>query len=113
MSAHKRDDLISAWVFKLREKSGWQKAAVALANKNARSLWAMMTKGQPFDARHVSVKPGGAVAPVVAPLDVAATSRYRIPHCLFPRPDVIAKMPSTAQTGGGQTQTFPLWHRLL
>ncbi len=70
MTAHKRDDPISAWVLRLREKSGWQKAAVALANKNARILWAVMTKGKPFDARHVSVKPGGGVAPVVAPLAV-------------------------------------------
>lgn len=56
-SAHKRDDPISRWVHALREKHGWQKAAVALANKNARILWAVMTKGQAFDARHVSVKP--------------------------------------------------------
>ncbi|MDO9252870.1 MAG: IS110 family transposase [Hydrogenophaga sp.] len=56
-SAHKRDDPISRWVHGLREKHGWQKAAVALANKNARILWAVMTKGQAFDARHVSVKP--------------------------------------------------------
>jgi transposase len=57
-TAHKRDDPISRWVHDLREKHGWQKAAVALANKNARILWAVMTKGQTFDARHVSVKPG-------------------------------------------------------
>lgn len=56
-TAHKRDDPISRWVHGLREKHGWQKAAVALANKNARILWAVMTKGQAFDARHVSVKP--------------------------------------------------------
>lgn len=56
-SAHKRDDPISRWVHGLREKHGWQKAAVALANKNARILWAVMTKGQAFDARHVSVTP--------------------------------------------------------
>lgn len=37
-SAHKRDDPISRWVHGLREKHGWQKAAVALANKNARIL---------------------------------------------------------------------------
>jgi transposase len=60
MTAHRRDDPISQWVFKLREKSGWQKAAVALANKNARILWAVMTKGVVFDARHVSVKPGAS-----------------------------------------------------
>ena len=62
MTAHRRSDPISKWVFKLREKSGWQKAAVALANKNARILWAVMTKGLAFDARHVSVKPGTSVA---------------------------------------------------
>lgn len=56
-SAHKRDDPISRWVHQLREKHGWQRAAVALANKNARILWAIMTKGVPFDARHVSVNP--------------------------------------------------------
>ena len=45
----------------MREKSGWQrlvvKAVVALANKNARILWAVFTKGVGFDAHHVSVKP--------------------------------------------------------
>jgi transposase len=56
-SAHKRDDPISRWVHGLREKHDWQKAAVALANKNARILWAVMTRGQAFDAQHVSVKP--------------------------------------------------------
>ena len=56
-SAHKRTDPISRWALALRERSGWQVAAVALANKNARILWALMTKGDAFDARHVSVKP--------------------------------------------------------
>ena len=58
MSSHKRADPISVWVTALKERLGWQKAAVALANKNARILWAVMTKGDAFDARHVSVKPG-------------------------------------------------------
>ena len=40
----KRDDPISQWVAKLKEKSGWQKATVALANKNARILWAVQTQ---------------------------------------------------------------------
>jgi len=62
MTAHKRDDPISRWVHQLRERAGWQKAVVALANKNARILWAVMTRGQVFDARHVSVKPGAASA---------------------------------------------------
>ena len=62
LTAHKRDDPISKWAHALREKSGWQKAVVALANKNARILSAVMTKGKPFDARHVSVMPTAAVA---------------------------------------------------
>lgn len=62
MTAHRRDDPISRWVHALRQKSGWQKAVVALANKNARILWAVMVKGQPFDAHHVSVKPAPATA---------------------------------------------------
>jgi transposase len=62
LTAHKRSDPISRWVLALRERSGWQVAAVALANKNARILWAVMTKGARFDANHVSVKPGAALA---------------------------------------------------
>ena len=57
MTAHRRQDKISSWVLALRERSGWQKAAVALANKNARILWAVMTRGDVFDPNHLSVKP--------------------------------------------------------
>ena len=64
MTAHKREDPISTWAHRLREKSGWQKAVVALANKNARILWAVFVRGKPFDARHVSVKPGRAQSTV-------------------------------------------------
>lgn len=40
---------------------GWQKAVVAMANKNAQILWAVLAKGQRFGPDYVS-KPGGAVA---------------------------------------------------
>lgn len=53
-SAHRRNDPISRWALALRERSGWQVAAVALANKNARILWAVMTKAEAFDPHHVS-----------------------------------------------------------
>ena len=66
MTAHKRSDPISKWAAALRDRSGWQKAVVALANKNARILWAVMTKGEAFDARHVSVKPATPVAAAAA-----------------------------------------------
>lgn len=62
LTAHKRDDPISKWAFQLKERSGWQKAVVALANKNARILWAVFVRGKAFDAHHVSVRPIGAVA---------------------------------------------------
>jgi transposase len=63
MTAHTRTDPISLWAHQLREKSGWQKAVVALANKNARILWAVFVRGTAFDARHVSVKPAAASMP--------------------------------------------------
>ncbi len=60
MTADLRNDKISSWVSALRERSGWQKAVVALANKNARILWAVMTRGDVFDPNHLSIKPTGA-----------------------------------------------------
>ena len=60
MTAHRRQDKISSWVLALRERSGWHKAVVALANKNARILWAVMTRGDVFDPNHLSIKPTAA-----------------------------------------------------
>jgi transposase len=49
MSAGKRSDRISQWLVQLKERVGWQKAVVALANKNARILWAVLTRDAVFD----------------------------------------------------------------
>ena len=57
MSAGKRDDPTSRWLAQLVARVGWQKACVAMANKNARILWAVMTREQGFDPQHVSQKP--------------------------------------------------------
>ena len=57
MTAAKRQDRISQWLVRLTERIGWQKAAVALANKNARILWAVLSRGIRFDPNHASVKP--------------------------------------------------------
>ena len=54
MTAHRREDPNYRWVHQLREKSGWQKAAVALANKNVRILWAVFTKDKTFDSGDIS-----------------------------------------------------------
>jgi transposase len=73
-SAHLRSDPISRWVLALKERSGWQKAVVALANKNARILWAVMTKGVAFDRHHVSVKPAGGTAMANMPANAVISS---------------------------------------
>lgn len=51
------DKPIFLWVQQLRERIGWQKAVVALANKNARILWAVMTREKRYDAHHISTIP--------------------------------------------------------
>jgi transposase len=57
MSAGKRDDPTSRWLVQLVARVGWQKACVAMANKNARILWAVMTRDKGYDPKHVSEKP--------------------------------------------------------
>jgi transposase len=57
MSAGKRSDRISQWLVQLKERVGWQKAVVALANKNARILWALLTRDAHFDPDHVPEPP--------------------------------------------------------
>lgn len=52
-----KDSRIGRWLLALKERSGWQKAAVALAAKNARIVWAMLARGKPFDPDHLSVRP--------------------------------------------------------
>jgi transposase len=62
LTAHKRSDHISQWLVQLKDRVGWQRAVVALANKNARILWCVMTRDDKFDPDHVPQRPGGAAA---------------------------------------------------
>jgi transposase len=57
MTASKRSDRISQWLVQLKERVGWQKAVVALAHKNARILWAVLTRDARFDPNHVPEAP--------------------------------------------------------
>lgn len=57
LAAPKRSDRISQWLLQLRDRVGWQKALVALANKNARILWAVLTRGIDYDPEHVPPVP--------------------------------------------------------
>ena len=47
-------DRTQQWALALAERKGHNKAAVALANKTARRLWAAEHHGASFDAEHVS-----------------------------------------------------------
>jgi transposase len=47
-SANKAPDRLRSWALRLREKHGYNKAAVALANKLARILWAVATRDSSF-----------------------------------------------------------------
>ena len=46
----KKDDPFSQWVNRLRERRGATKAIVAVANKNARIIWAMLRNNDEFRA---------------------------------------------------------------
>ncbi len=46
--AEGKDDALSLWINKIKAKSGPNVAAVALANKNVRIVWAMMTKDEEY-----------------------------------------------------------------
>ena len=52
--AHRRADPLAAWAVKLKDAKGWNRASVALANKNARMIWAILNSEKPFDARLAS-----------------------------------------------------------
>jgi transposase len=38
------------WVNDLRQRRGYNRATVAVANKNARVIWAVLTSGEPYRA---------------------------------------------------------------
>jgi transposase len=48
MGAGERSDRISLWLAQLKERVGGQKTVVALANKNTRILWAVLTRNLAF-----------------------------------------------------------------
>ncbi len=56
-------DKTQAWALALSERVGHNKAAVALANKTARRLWAAEHHRKPFDPDHVSAR----IAPSLTP----------------------------------------------
>lgn len=51
-TAARRSDAVSRWIVQLQLRVGWQKTLVAVANKNARIIWAVLVRGRPFDAHY-------------------------------------------------------------
>ena len=57
---------LQLWMIKLNERVGYHKAAVAIANKHARQVWAMINRGETYNAEaykdweaaHATVRPG-------------------------------------------------------
>jgi transposase len=49
--APQRNDPLSRWTVALVERRGKNKAAVALAAKNARMIWAMLARGEHYRAK--------------------------------------------------------------
>lgn len=47
-AAANKSDALSRWAIQLRERRGYWKAVVAIAAKNARMAWAVLTKGEAF-----------------------------------------------------------------
>jgi transposase len=85
MTADKRDDPNSRWLTQLTARAGWRKACIAMANKNARILWAVMTREDGFDRHHISLKqkskqPGNR--PSHEGSGVACATRARLPLTL-------------------------------
>ena len=47
-AAAAKTDSLSRWAVKLAERRGYWTAVVAIAAKNARMAWAVLTKGESF-----------------------------------------------------------------
>lgn len=49
-TAPRKTDLNTQWVNQLRERRGFNRATVTVANKNARIIWAVLRTGEPYRA---------------------------------------------------------------
>jgi len=53
--ADNKSDYVSCWVTRIKKERGYNKAAVAVANKNARHMWAIMAYDDNYINRHSGV----------------------------------------------------------
>lgn len=65
---------LQLWMVKLNERVGYHKAAVAIANKHARQVWAMLAKGESYNPD--AYKEWEAAHASVSPADIQDTSEH-------------------------------------
>jgi transposase len=56
VTAHRRHDRLSRWIVQLQARVGYYKTLVAVANKHARILWAVLAKGERFDPSYAPAR---------------------------------------------------------
>jgi transposase len=55
----RRTDRGALWLRELKERKGWNRAAIALANKNARIVWSMLVTGETFNSVKMTNRKAG------------------------------------------------------
>jgi len=66
VTAARRNDRVSRWIVQLQQRIGYYKALVAVANKHARILWAILVRGERFDPSRIPSRheqPGSCSVP--------------------------------------------------
>jgi transposase len=48
---------LERWMLELNARVGYQKTLVAIANKHARIIWAVLAKGEAYDPKHGQAQP--------------------------------------------------------
>jgi transposase len=61
-TAGRRHDRLSRWIVQLQARLGWYRTLVAVANKHARILWAILAKGERSNPSYAPSRPGGGAA---------------------------------------------------
>ncbi|MGF6439586.1 IS110 family transposase [Paraburkholderia youngii] len=62
LTAPRRNDRLSRWIVQLQARVGYSRTLVAVANKHARVLWAVLARGERFDPSHAPARHGGAAS---------------------------------------------------
>lgn len=70
--AEGKTDPLSVWFCQVRDRRGYNKAVVALANKLTRIAWAVLQSGQPYDAQRLASRSAPVQSPHGSPQDQAA-----------------------------------------